>query len=304
MEKDHSCESKSCLQERKTNFVEILRSTPTETVCPNFFVLAHANGCAFTPNCSYCYLKSSLWYLKEERAFANTDKMLEEVRRWIGRDNLESYVLNSGNLSDSLVFEERRPIIQDLVELFRNEAEAKGRPHTLLLVTKGGTNECEPLFEMEPCSNTIISFSVNSPEAARIHESGAATAEDRLEAAARLKEQGWRVRIRIDPMILGFDYTDVIEKVRELAPERVTLGSLRSEWNLFKHVENGIFSKLERPDDKRALARYPKDERIELYRPAVEALADVCSIGLCEETPDIWNALGLDTEAKSCNCGE
>ena len=303
MENTHSCESKSCTQERKTNFVEILRSTPVETVCPNFFVLKHANGCTFS--CSYCYLKSSFSSLKEERAFVNTDKMFNEVRRWIEQDDLESHVLNSGNLSDSLVFEKRRPIMKELVEIFRQEAEAKGRPHSLLLVTKGGTKECQPLFEIEPCANVIISFSINSEEAAKEHEKGAASATDRVEAASRLKSQGWRVRIRIDPMIKGFDYSDIIEKIRRMEPERVTLGTLRSEWNLFRYVDDdGIFSELEKPDNKRALARYSKEDRIDIYRPAVEALAEICPVGLCEETPDIWDALGLDTEAKSCNCGE
>jgi len=26
-------------------------------------------------------------------------------------------------------------------------------------------------------------------------------------------------------------------------------------------------------------------------------------MGLCEETPAVWKALGLDIEAKTCNCG-
>lgn len=47
---------KFTLRKRKTRFVEIFRTTPAKTVCPNFFVLTHANGCAFTPECSYCFL--------------------------------------------------------------------------------------------------------------------------------------------------------------------------------------------------------------------------------------------------------
>jgi DNA repair photolyase len=126
------------LRERKTRFVEIFRTTPARTVCPNFYVLSHANGCAFTPHCSYCYLKSSFWYLKEHRVYVNADAMMAEAASWIRKDGLESYVLNMGNLSDSLVFEDVRPVMGRLTALFRAEAEAKGRPHTLLLVTKGG----------------------------------------------------------------------------------------------------------------------------------------------------------------------
>ena len=290
-------------RERKSKFVDIFRTTPTNTVCPNFYVLAHADGCSFSPQCSYCYLKSSFWYLDGPEVFTNTDKMLRETRAWIAIDDLESYVLNMGNLSDSLASEAARPVMAPLVELFRTEAQAKGRRHSLLLVTKGGTAECCELLKLEPCRNVIVSFSVNSPEAARKHERGAAPVEDRLKAARDLLAGGWRVRVRIDPMILGFDYTWTIDQVRRLAPERVTLGSLRAERSLPRFIENGVLSQLEPPQARKGLSRYPREQRLALYRQAVDALAGLCPIGLCEETPDVWDALGLDTAAKSCNCG-
>ena len=131
---------------RKSKFVDIFRTTPVNTVCPNFYVLAHADGCSFAPQCSYCYLKSSFWYLRAPQVFTNLDKMVAEIKAWLARDELESYVLSMGNLSDSLVFEEARPLIGGLVELFREESEAKGRKHTLLLVTKRG----KPLVRLIP----------------------------------------------------------------------------------------------------------------------------------------------------------
>jgi DNA repair photolyase len=294
----------ACLaRERKSKFVDIFRTTPTNTVCPNFYVLCHADGCSFAPQCSYCYLKSSFWYLPAPQVFTNTEKMVSEIGAWIAKDDLESYTLNMGNLSDSLVFEDVRPLVSHLVELFREEAEARGRRHTLLLVTKGGSRECRVLLDGRPCRSVVVSFSFNSPEAARKHELGAAPVDDRLKAARDLKAKGWRVRGRIDPMILGFDYAWTIEQVRRLAPERVTLGTLRAEPNLPRFIENGLFDALEAPPDKKGLARYPKEQRLALYRQAVAALSSTCPIGLCEETPDIWDALGLDTEAKCCNCG-
>lgn len=299
----HRSKQECVMRERKTKFVEIFRTTPTRTVCPNFYVLAHANGCTFSPRCSYCYLKSSFWHLTEQHAFTNIDKMECEIRDWIARDNLDSYVLNMGNLSDSFAFEDVRPLVCRLVEVFREEAETKGRKHALLLVTKGGTRDCRSLFEIEPCNNVIISFSVNSPGVARKYEKGAAPVQERLQAARRLKTKGWRIRIRIDPMMAGFDYDMIIEQVRRLVPERVTLGSLRAEPNLVRFTDNGLFADLEPAADRRGLARYPKEKRLALYRPAARALRGLCPIGLCEETPDVWRALGLSTRARSCNCG-
>jgi len=42
--------------------------------------------------------------------------------------------------------------------------------------------------------------------------------------------------------------------------------------------------------------------RVGLYRPVVEALLPRMPVGLCEETPDVWRACGLDPERPYCNC--
>jgi spore photoproduct lyase len=290
------------VRRRSSPFIDIFRTTPARTVCPNFYVLSHANGCMFRPRCEYCYLKSSLWHLRREEAFANLDTMFQEVRRWVARDGLESYVLNAGNLSDSLAFEQVRPMMSRLADVFR-EAGAAGRKHSLLLVTKGGLDECRPLLEGAPCPNVIVSFSVNSPDAARRYERGAASVGSRLEAARRLKAAGWRVRIRIDPMFMGFDYRRIIRDVCALGPERITLGSLRAEPHLKRVVNHGLLADLQEAAEKGGLARYPLAVRLALYGPAVEALRDCCPMGLCEETRDVWHALGLDADARCCNCG-
>lgn len=284
--------------------VEIFRTTPTDTVCPNFYVLAHANGCAFKPLCSYCYLKTTFDDIENPKVFANIEKLESEVRAWIHEPEHESYVLNSGNLSDSLSLEVARPLMGRLVEIFRHESEKAGKPHSLLLVTKGGVLECASLFERPACSKVIVSFSVNSPEAAERLERGAAKPSDRLEAAHRLKELGWRVRIRIDPMVLGFDYTDTIAAVAALKPERVTLGTLRAEQSLQTYMKNDpYFAALEPLNDSKRLARYPEHIRLKLCQPAVDALKSLCPVALCEETPAFWKVLGLDPTGCRCNCG-
>jgi len=286
---------------RRTPFVQILRTTPARTVCPNFYVLSHANGCAFAPICDYCYLQSSLWYLPSARLFTNLDHLVDDVRAWIARDSLESTVLNTGNLSDSLGFERERPLAARLVELFRAEAERAGRPHALLLVTKGGRGEIAPLAGLAPSPNVIVSFSVNAIDAAAAHETGAPPVGERLAAARLLRKAGWRVRIRIDPMIAGYSYAGLAARVGDLAPERVTLGCLRADRNLLRRGD-GVFAALEPAAETDGLARYALAERLGMYREAIDALGGRSTVGLCEETEDAWAAAGLDPESKTCNC--
>jgi DNA repair photolyase len=297
------CPTPVLLRPRKSRFTAIFRTTPPQTVCPNFYVLAHAAGCTFAPRCRYCYLKSSYWHTPRPLAFSNTRALVAEIRRWIAKDGLESCILNAGNLCDSLAFEKARPLMARLVALFRAEAEARGRPHALLLVTKGGTRECRDLFRCAPSRNVIVSFSVNNPKAAGRYEEGAAPVADRLAAARRLKRAGWRIRMRIDPMILGFDYGWIAREVRKLRPERITLGTLRAEANLHRFTEKGLFGALEIPNDAKSLARYPRAVRLRMYRAAVRVLGRSVPLGLCEETLDVWKALRFDFVGKTCNCG-
>ncbi|MCC8189747.1 MAG: radical SAM protein [Planctomycetes bacterium] len=281
-------------------YFALLRTTPAKTVCPNFFILDHARGCNF--NCSYCFLRDSEYGHKERRIFSDTDRLLRELGEWLAQDDLETYMANAGNMADSLTFENERPMWGALIDYMRENAEAKGRPHCLLVVTKAGLDMCGAFLEREPCRNIVISFSINMEDAAEEHEPGAATTSERLAAAARLQELGWRVRIRLDPMIKGYDYAPLVESIRAIAPERVTLGTLRADPTLLPEVRDvGIFRELEEPEPG-SIARYPLQERLAMYRPAVERLRDVTSLGLCEETEDVWRELGLDYINKTCNC--
>jgi spore photoproduct lyase len=242
-------------------------------------------------------------YDNRPAAWTPKEFILSEVKKWIQKDDIECPVLNSGNLSDSFSFEKARPLMGDLVDLFRTEAEEKGRQHALLLVTKAGVELCSSLFERQPTKNVIISFSLNSPEAAADHEKGSAAVEDRIAAAKKLNELGWRIRVRLDPMILGYDYTWLGKEMAALRPERATMGTLRSDWAMWTMLPEDLKKPLIPPEHKRDLGRYPWGVRVKLYSEAAEFLkaADV-PMGMCEERPEMWTALGLDPIGARCNC--
>ncbi len=290
----------ACSSDNPDKYLELLHKTPVNTVCPNFYLLDHARGCRF--ECSYCFLRDEEYGFKERTVFTDKERLFAELKEWVEQDDLETYLANAGNMADSLAFEQERPLWGELVEFMREHAEKPGRKHCLLVVTKAGSDCCSAFFEREPCKNIIISFSINAPDAAKEHEFGAATPAERLEAARRLQEQGWRVRVRIDPMIKGYDYSWLIEEIRNLKPERVTLGTLRADPTLQPMVQGeSIFTQLV-PGPEGSISRYPDEVRREMYRAAVDRLRDVTSLGMCEETPEMWDSLGLDTVNKTCNC--
>jgi hypothetical protein len=64
-----------------------------------------------------------------------------------------------------------------------------------------------------------------------------------------------------------------------------------------------MFDALEPAAEPKALARYPLAARLLMYASVLDVMRDVCPAGLCEETRAVWDTLGLDADAKSCNCG-
>ena len=102
-------------------------------------------------------------------------------------------------------------------------------------------------------------------------------------------------------MLAGHSYADLAARVGDLDPERVTLGCLRADHGLLRKG-NGVFAALEPLEEPGGLARYPLADRIRLYREAIDALSGGSTVGLCEETADVWTAVGLDPGTTTCNC--
>ena len=219
--------------------------------------------------------------------------MLREVSRWLKKPG-GTRLLNTGELCDSLAITDK--IIKVLVSIFGRQ-----RRHKLLLLTK--SDRVEGLLELPHNGQTIVSFSVNPPEISSLFEPDAATPSRRLEAAWKCFKAGYRVRMRIDPMIPveGWReaYGKLAEKVAELKPERVTLGCLRlfPVVKAFSRRNRTVFKyAVERSPDGRL--RPPEKTRIEMYRFIASRLKGL-EVGLCKETFSVHRALKFSIR---CNC--
>lgn len=162
----------------------------------------------------------------------------------------------------------------------------------LLLVTK---STAEPLKGVEPSEQIIVSFSVNNELVSDHYERGAPPSMERLKAAANLMHIGWRVRLRLDPIVDGYDYKPICYAIRWLDVERVTVGSLRHYARVYKFTPVR-FPGLSRGDDGRL--RYTMERCIEIYQNIASWLG--FQPALCKETKILWAELGWKFEG--CNC--
>lgn len=301
-------------RERRTNFIRLFTKTPPGIVCPHFFILATSNGCPF--DCHFCYLLNTLRYTETNEIYSNVGDLEEEVRSHLELG--DPTVMNTGELTDSLAWEHNREGTRRLIEIFRGQDR-----HALLLVTK--SDKVDEFVEIEPTPAVIFSFSVNEPETAKRHEIGAPDPGRRLAAAALLQAKGWRVRLRLDPMLRLADesWDQMVEKYKGfigaiatvVKPERITLGTLRSFPKLPNYApeeSRKLFSFAWDQGDPDRRRRYPLDERVKLYAAVIQEINAKLrtEVGLCKETKtawiSTWKMLGkpssFDYREPKCNC--
>ncbi|HHT9131803.1 MAG TPA: spore photoproduct lyase family protein [Candidatus Tripitaka californicus] len=273
------------LRERKSNFVRLFDKTPEGVICPHFYELILSNGCPY--NCSYCYLKLTFKGNKKPVLFTNQWQEIEKELSLLPKGNFVT-----GILADSLAIVP--PNFEPALKWFSSQ-----RDRYLILVTK--SSNIGALLAHKPSPQVVVSFSVNSMEAWSKYEHLTPDPVERLKAAAKLKEEGWRTRIRLDPIILnGNDafttYKEICQRVAELAPETVTISSLRPYRGLYRFSPNAPRCGLKEAADGRM--RYLRDIRVNAYNKIAEWLGFQPS--LCKETNEVWEELGWTFQG--CNC--
>ena len=244
------------------------------------------------------------------------------VRRWLGvrhcpdcawRDDCRSSrcemyrpsVLNAGELADSLAFPPAdNPHIAMLLDLFSDPA-TNPHGHKLLLLTKAGLEATQAhLSGRTPSENVICSFSLGNVCGGPL-EAHWQPIEGRTDAICWALALGWRVRLRLDPLMwdaeirqdsyypgehayqvgLAFSSASSAQSADSRFPELITLGTLRHRGGRVK---------------------LPPEERAAIYRSALEGLRTggyEGPVGLCKETPEmIREVLGIEPSEMQCNC--
>ncbi len=275
---------------------------------PYYKLVPISNGCPYY--CTYCYL--AFVYRKYSpfiKININYDVMFRQIRKVLQKGN-GPISFNMGEMLDSLALDHITELSKMLVPFFGSLSGGY-----LMLLTK--SCNIENLLLLEPNNHTVVSWSLNSSYAVSQFETGTASLDERIAAAKACQEHGYRIRFRIDPVILHFnwqaEYTELTDKIfKHTRPENITLGMLRllpGHLSLAKsaygeNVKNMFQSDLTEQGTDFKIRYNPKD-RIEFYKFIVDTIRRYdkkVSISLCRETPQIWRALGNLCNFGKCNC--
>jgi len=275
---------------------------PTDVVCPHFLELKWAYGCPF--DCSWCYLKGTFRFRPEGIKPAHKD--LEKVRLHVEtflQEVKTPEILNTGEIADSLMGENGDcPFSKFIVSLFE-----KQNRHKVLFVTK--STNVKNLLGITSPTQVIMSFSLNSKPVAEKWEKRAPSVERRIEAAKKLFDADYEVRIRIDPMVpienWGKYYIELIDEIfLRFIPERITFGSLRGLQSTINGTKDTSWVKYLKEGSNWG-RKIDFTTRYKMYRTIIEHLRsryNYHNIALCKETKAMWEKLGMDWKRIRCNC--
>ena len=303
-----------------TNVVDVFDMPDNRMMCPHFDRLKLAsNGCFY--QCDWCYLK-----LTYRAAFpfitirAQYDKIKEQIYKRL-RQTSEPVMFNSGELADSLSMEHLTRAGREFIPWFGNSDNGY-----LFMLTKSGN--VDPILDLPHNGHTIIAWSMNNETVSGKFEIGAPSFERRLEAAGKVQESGYPVRVRLDPIVpfRGWQeaYSETIREIfSRISPERITLGTLRFEEGFYK-MRNTFFTSgpdlpefmedmqpmfpakkfpgLKRP--KSGKYSFTEEKRIDIFSFAIGEVRKYsdCKIALCKESASVWKQLGMSLSKCSCVC--
>jgi spore photoproduct lyase len=181
-------------------------------------------------------------------------------------ENRGGGVYYSGYDCDSLALEPVSNFCSHFLPVFRRYPDAE-----LEIRTKSTQVRC--LLDTEVVSNCVIAMSFTTNEAAKQWEHKVPSIEKRLEALYKLQLAGWKVAIRLEPLILGAE---------GLAPYEALFSKIFSKLDIKRlhSVSSGLFRM---PVDfhKRIVKLYPDEE---LYARATETKDGMIALKSAQES--------------------
>ena len=210
----------------RSRFLEHCPAGTPGLVCCNYLVVSLISNCPM--DCSYCFLQDYLANNPLLTVYTNVDDLLGEVAAAVDRQPWKQFRIGTGELSDSLALDPLLGFSADLVPFFAQR-------NNVLLEFKTKTDCVEGLLKLDPNGRTVVSWTITPAEIVEAEEHGTASFAERLEAARRVQQAGYRLGFHFDPLIEYPDwqagYRQTIDRLfSAIDPRRVawlSLGSLR-----------------------------------------------------------------------------
>ena len=263
-----------------------------EYVRCGYWIISPVVGCPL--DCSYCILQGYLTAYPIQ-VYLNLDKIFQELKKFEKEHPKARLRIGTGELADSLALEPELGYAQKLIKFFSGKKN-------FIFELKTKTDRIEPLLNLSPKENIVVSWSLNPEEIVKQEEKKSASLSARLKSAKIISERGWLVGFHLDPILIDVGisaYLDLLEQIFQAVPyEKIawlSLGSLRFPQSLksiiqARHPESKILSGELFPG-KDAKLRYLRPVREKFYRAMADRIQNHSQkilVYLCMESESVW----------------
>ncbi len=197
------------------------------------YYFSHMLNCLY--DCRYCFLQG-MYRSAHYVVFVNYEDFIDDIKT-TSEQHMQPSWFFSGYDCDSLAMEPVTGFMDFALSEFAD------LPNTWLEIRTKST-QIRSLLEREPLDNCVVAYSFTPDEIAKQHEHKVPSVAKRILAARRLQDHGWKVGIRLDPLIdtpsFQQDYAALVEQLftRLNANEvhSVSYGSFRLPRDFFKKI--------------------------------------------------------------------
>jgi spore photoproduct lyase len=275
---------------------EFLKKCPGSEgqVCCNYFIINFASNCPM--DCSYCYLQEYLAQNPALKVFSNLDDLLVEADELLIRHRKFFFRIGTGEITDSLALEPYIGFAREVIPFFAEQPNA-------LLELKTKSDCVDGLLALDPKGRVVVSWSMNPQRVIDLDEHGTASLAERLRAARRCQDAGYRLGFHFDPMIeySGWeqDYEAMLAQTFGTIDWRriawLSIGVLRNTPGL-KRTMRDRFPRTALLTGEQVLCpdgklRYFQPLRAEMYRKMLSWIrhaAPTVKVYLCMESKEVW----------------
>ena len=228
---------------QKQNPALILASKKAHRVLPapdgfgigdvNNYYFSHLLNCPY--DCRYCFLQG-MYRSAHYVLFVNYEEYMDDIRALVQQSD-QPCCFFTGYDADSLAYEPVSAFAQQFLPFFQQLSGAMFEFRTKSVNVR-------ELLRQPVVSNCIIAFSFTPQEISDQAEHGVPSVQKRLTAMQKLAEHGWRLGVRLDPLIYHEQfkslYRQLIDSIFSCLPidsiHSVSLGPLRFPSKMYQKI--------------------------------------------------------------------
>ena len=200
----------------------------------NNYYFSHMFNCIY--DCRYCFLQG-MYNSAHFVLFVNYEDFNTEIENTICEHKGEEITFFSGYDCDSLALESVTGFVNHLLPVFKRNPAA-------LLELRTKSIQVKSLLDKRPLNNCVVAFSLMPHLMASKLDAKAPSIVRRIETMSLLAQKGWKIGLRVDPLIHGRNWKkhykefleDIFNKIPKTSIHSVSFGPLRFPKKMFKKV--------------------------------------------------------------------